>query len=149
MCTTSSSAISDTLCTDLVRDVGDEALELQLVDDLLEHAAVLLALGLALELERHGDFDLLVERHAGEVDVQHLHAEVVVLHFLDEHLLALAVEAELEQVRAVVEVADDFLLRQRDGDDGLLVAVDDARAACRRRAAACSRATRARCAAWR
>ena len=52
--------------------------------------------------------------------------EVIVLHFLHQHLLALAVERQVEQVGAVVEVADQFLLGKRDGDDGLLVAVDDA-----------------------
>ena len=52
--------------------------------------------------------------------------EVIVLHFLDQHFFALAVEGQVEQVRAVVQVVDQFLLGERDGNDGLLVAVDDA-----------------------
>ena len=38
----------------------------------------------------------------------------------------LAVEGQVEDVGALVQVVDQLLLRERDGDDGLLVAVDDA-----------------------
>jgi hypothetical protein len=112
---------------DVVRDLRHEALDLEVGDDLLEHAAVLFALGLALKDQRDGDLDALVEVDAGEVDVEDFDPEVVELHVLHEDGLVLAVDREAEHVRAVVEVADELLLREGDGDDGFFMAVDDAR----------------------
>jgi hypothetical protein len=59
--------------------------------------------------------------------VHDLQAEVVVLHLLDQDLLALAVERDVEEVRRAVEVRDELLFGERDRNHRFLVTVDDAR----------------------
>ena len=110
---------------DGVGDFGDEAFDVEIFDDLLKDAAIGFALGGAFEFQGDGDFDLFVEAHAGEVHVDDFHAQVVVLDFLDEDFFVFAVEGEVEEVGAAVEMIDDFLFGERDGDDGFFVAVDD------------------------
>src|SRR6478735_2398763 len=73
---------------DDVGDVGDDALDFEVGDDLLEDAA----LGGAAEFDGDGDGDAFVEVDACEVDVEDFDAEVVVLDVLDEDGFGLAVE---------------------------------------------------------
>ena len=78
---------------DRVGDVGDEALDLQLGDDLLEHAALGLALGLPLSSSGTVTSTFSSRLTRAKSTWSTSMPEVVVLHFLHEHLLALAVEA--------------------------------------------------------
>ena len=73
MCRTEFNSMSDDVVPDDVGDVGHQAFDFQLADDLLKHAAVGFALGRALQFQRHGHFHLLVEAHAGEIHVNHFH----------------------------------------------------------------------------
>jgi hypothetical protein len=112
---------------DELGDVRHQALHLEFGHHLLENAAVLFTLGRTLEFQRHGDRHLFVEADAGEVHVDDLDAEVIPLNVLHQHLLALAVEADVEQVRAALDVTRDLLLRELHRNHGLLVAVHHAR----------------------
>ena len=60
--------------------------------------------GVPLSSMRHGHFDLFIQRDAGEIDVNHFDAQVIVLHFLDQHLFALAGEREIEEMSAFVQM---------------------------------------------
>ena len=96
-------------------NVGHQAFDLQFADDLLKYAAFGFALGRALQFQWHGDLHLFIEAHAGEVHVNHFDAEVIVLDFLHQHLFALAVEGDIEQMSAVTEVAGQLLFHKCDG----------------------------------
>src|SRR5262249_47654981 len=71
------------------------------VDGLVQDAAGRDARGDAPDLDRHGDVDALVGRHAGEVDVQHLLAQVVPLDLADEGLLNGPVRVQVDDAGAV------------------------------------------------
>ena len=84
---------------DEVGDVGGERLDVELVRDLLHHAALLDAGGLLGALDVDGDrrLDLLVEAHLEEVDVHDLAADRVELLVLDDHGAGLALDLQVDQ----------------------------------------------------
>ena len=60
------------------------ALDFHLVDQLLDHAALFHAGGLAAKLHRHADLDHLVLGDAREIDVEHVRPPGVPLELADE-----------------------------------------------------------------
>ena len=96
-------------------DVGHrdgQALDVQRVQRLVEHAAAGDAGGDAAQFDRHGDDDALVGRDAAEIDVQHVLAEVVPLHFLDDAASGAAVGLEIDDAGAVADGLDEVVVRQ-------------------------------------
>ena len=79
---------------DEVDEVGRERLDVHLVDGLVERAAHVHALGVALEVDRDHGLDLLVEPDLVKVDVDDPAAHRVELEILDQHRPALAVAVE-------------------------------------------------------
>ncbi|MGC3945415.1 MAG: hypothetical protein QM762_13025 [Chryseolinea sp.] len=112
---------------DHVGDFGHHALDFQLVEDLLEHGAFLLTLGLAFELNGDGDGHALVQIDASEVDVEHFLPEGIVLHVFEQHRLIGAADGQVEQVRAVRDVGRDLLAVDLQREDVLVVSVHDRR----------------------
>ena len=104
MCRTSSSFISATLYANHVGDFGDQAFDFQLVDDLLSTPPSSSPLGSPLSSSGTVTSTFSSRLDAGEIDVNHFDAEVIVLHFLDQHLFALAVDGQIEQMCAVVQM---------------------------------------------
>ena len=71
----------------LVGNCGGEALDLDLVNEMLDDAPLPHARCLPAKLDLHGDFNPLVGRDAGKVDMQHAGAEGVPLQVADEQRL--------------------------------------------------------------
>ena len=110
---------------DAFRNRGREALDVQFVQRLVEHAA---AGGFrdAAEFDLHLDLDRVRRRDAEEVEVGDVLAEVVELQVLDEDRFLLAGDVEFDG--ADFEYADgvvEFLEGDRDLDGLFAVAVDD------------------------
>ena len=61
-----------------------------------------------------------------EIDVDDLDPQVIELHFLHQHLFAFAIQSQVEQVGAVIQMIDDFLAGKTDGNDGFLMPVNHA-----------------------
>ena len=88
---------------DAVGDVGRQRLDVQLVGDVLQHAALLDAgrlLG-ALEVHVHLRLDLLVEADLEQVDVEQLVTNGVLVPVLHDHRARLAADLEVDQRGAV------------------------------------------------
>ena len=84
---------------DVVGNGGGQRLDVELVRDLLHHAALLDAGSLlgALDVDRHRRLDLLVEAHLEQVDVHDLAADRVKLLVLDDHGAGLALDLQVDQ----------------------------------------------------
>ena len=111
----------------MLGDVGDDALDGDLADRLVEHAADLDALGLALEA--HGDHGLdgLVQADLLQVEVDDGVLDLVELEILDDGLVAalLALEGDVEHgVQCRRSVARAVAQHVRlDGDEHGVLAV--------------------------
>ena len=98
--------------------------------DWLEHVGVptLDRGGLADQVDRHLDRDLLFEAHLVEVDVDRAEAARVGLDLANQHLLgAISIDDQVEQVRPP-RLEEDLLELETvedDGSRGRVVAVDD------------------------
>ena len=92
-----------------------------------EDAAFLGALGDATEFQRHLDADALVGIDAHQVDVLDEVLEMIILHGLDEHFFALAVEDEFHGVGAGVDDGGGEWSGEGDGDGVFFEPVEDAR----------------------
>ena len=82
------------------------------------------------EVQRHRGADRLVRVHALEVQVQDLLLERVTLHIAQQHLLDVAVEAQVEDrgVEPLVLAGEpDVVVAQLDADGLEVAAVDDGR----------------------
>src|SRR5437588_557220 len=117
---------------DVFRQVVGEADDVELVQHVVHHAALLLhARGLlgVHEVQRHLHVDLLVLGDTLEVDVLHLRLERMHAHRAQQHLLFRAGDVEREDrgVELLVpEIQVEILVVEVDRDRGVLAAVEDA-----------------------
>ena len=72
------------LTQELFGDGAGRAFDLDLVDQLLDHAPFLHARGLAAKFDRQFDLDQFIDGNAGEIDVDHVGPLGVPLHLADE-----------------------------------------------------------------
>ena len=109
-----------------VGDVRNQAFDFQLNQHLLQDPALLFALGRPLQLDGKGHLDLLIQAHPGKISMNHLHAQMVVLHFLDQNFLRMPVQVQIEQMRPAAQMRYNLFARQRDRNDRFLVPVNHA-----------------------
>ena len=83
--------------------------------------------GVPLDLERDFGLDHFLGADPGEVEVEHLFAEVVPLHVANQDGLGRSVHVQIGEVPGRLDHPPDVIARERDGNDGLLVPVDDRR----------------------
>ncbi len=111
---------------DLLGDVADLAADLDLVERVGEHHAGLRRRGgSADEVQVDLHFDLLIEVHPREVEVDDVVAEVTELQVLDEAGLLAVSGGDVEDVDALMQVAERLLRVEGHRDRLLAVAVDD------------------------
>ena len=83
--------------------------------------------GSALDLERDLGIDHFLGADAGEVEVKHLFAEMIPLDVANQHRLGRSVDVQIGEVAGRLEHPPDVIASERDGNDRLLVAVNDRR----------------------
>ena len=92
---------------------------------LIEHAAGRDARGRPANLEGHGDDDALVGRHAREVHMEQVLAQVVPLHLADEGFFFLAAGPEVDDADAAANEFFHLLQRQGHAQGCFFVAIND------------------------
>jgi hypothetical protein len=85
-------------------DLRHQALNVELIDVLVEDAALRGALGRAPQLDPHLHRDLLVEVHAHQIQVNRRAVQVVVLHRLDQILGRLLVQVHPQHAGTVSQL---------------------------------------------
>ena len=107
---------------DVLRNVGRQALDLDLAADELEDAALLLdALRLALDDDRNGDLEHAVHRDAVEVGVQQLVRDRIELVLLHEHRVSPA-PASFSEISVLAPDSECRILSSAFGSTAIGVA---------------------------